>query len=62
MSEVAERRQKVLEFENGKAKQGQKDFLARERAARVRHTENTSAADQEIVESLYSLEVKLQVG
>ena len=62
MMEVEVRRQKALEADAGKARQGQKEFLSRERAAKVRQNEDQSAVDQNIVESLYSLEVKLQVG
>ena len=62
MVEHEERRQKQLLVESGRARQGQKDFLVRERAALVRNNEDKSAVDQEIVESLFSLEVKLQVG
>ena len=62
MLEIQERRQKAIQAETGIAKKGMKEFQVRERAAIVRQTEDRTAADQEIVESLYSLEVKLQVG
>ena len=42
-----------------KAKQGQKDFLERERAAQLRNKEDQKAANEEIVSKLFSLEVKL---
>ena len=59
MQEIEERRKNALESENKKAKQGQRDFLERERAAQRRNTEDQKAANEEIVSKLFSLEVKL---
>ena len=59
MKELEERRKNTLDNENKKAKQGQRDFLERERAAQRRNTEDSKAANEEIVAKLFSLEVKL---
>ena len=62
LAEIEERRLKAIELESGKARKGQNDFLTKERETQKRQVLDKSAADQDIVESLYSLEVKLQVG
>ena len=62
MQEVEERRKTAYLSESNKARQGQRDFLERERAAKRRNTEDQKAADQEIVAKLFSLEVKLNKG
>ena len=62
MIEIEERRQKHLQDENGKAARGQKDFIKRERALHALANQNKEMADEAIVHSLYSLEVKLKVG
>ena len=59
MQEIEERRKNALQSESKKAKQGQKDFLERERAAQLRNKEDQKAANEEIVSKLFSLEVKL---
>ena len=59
MQEIEERRKNALQSESNKAKQGQKDFLERERAAQLRNKEDQKAANEEIVSKLFSLEVKL---
>ena len=51
-----------MEVDAGKARKGLKEFLVRERTTQEKLTEDKNVADQEIVESLYSLEVKLQIG
>ena len=62
MQEIEERRKNAYQSESKKAKQGQRDFLERERAAQRRNTEDTKAANEEIVAKLFSLEVKLNKG
>ena len=62
MKEIEERRKNALQSDNKKAKQGQRDFLERERAAQRRNTEDQRASNEEIVSKLFSLEVKLNKG
>jgi len=62
IQELEERRQKVSDAAQSKAKQGQREFLERERAQKVRLDEERLTTDQSIVQQLYSLEVKLKVG
>ena len=62
IAEVEDRKAKSLAHAESIAAQGKRDFLARERAAKERSANNTNQDDQAIVESLYTLEVKLKVG
>ena len=62
IQEVEDRIQKKQEFEDSKARQGQKDFKQRERDALARRKDDRVTADEQIVSQLYAVEVKLKVG
>ena len=62
MVELEERKKKADEDEEIKAGLGKKEFISRERAQKAQAEKNIDKTDEDIVHSLYSLEVKLKVG
>ena len=48
--------------ENSRARQEKRSFIEKEQMAKMKQKEDQMMADQQIVKSLYSLEVKLKVG